>query len=177
VLVPDLYWRQQPGMHFRYRDGERAMAFGDALDLDAAIDDAGHCAAQLRAQLGADARIGAVGFCLGGRLAVVAALRGRVQAAEAYYPVRLDAHFPELSGASVPLLLHFGENDPWIPPTIVMGVMHALAGHSAAVVQIYPGAGHGFARDGYPPFHAHAATLAREKGLAFLRFNLVTARG
>lgn len=177
VLAPDLYWRQQPGVHLRYREGERAMALGDALDLDAAIDDVGHCAARLRAQLGTDARVGAVGFCLGGRLAVLAALRGQVQAAEAYYPVRMDAHFLELPAAPVPLLLHFGEDDPWIPAATVAGVVHALAGCAHAAVEIYPGAGHGFARDGYPPFHAPAAALARRRGLAFLRLNLVTARG
>jgi carboxymethylenebutenolidase len=154
------------------------MALDHALNLDAANDDAGHCATRLRAQLGADARVGAVGFCLGGRLAVLAALRGQVQAAEAYYPVRLDAQFPELPAALVPLLLYFREDDPWIPAATVAGVVQALAGCVHAAVEIYPGGRARLCpRRLYSPFHAPAAALARRRGLVFLRLNLATARG
>jgi carboxymethylenebutenolidase len=64
-----------------------------------------------------------------------------------------------------PVLFHWGDQDTNIPATEVAKVE---AVHPGATSFHYS-AGHGFNCDQRPSFHAEAATLARERTLAFLR--------
>ncbi|MDB5414880.1 MAG: putative carboxymethylenebutenolidase [Rubritepida sp.] len=176
VLVPDLFWRQGPGQHLDYDQPERARANGEAVDIDAVVGDVGVAAGALRNQLGAAARVGVIGFCLGGRLALLAAIREPVDAAISYYGVKLEQHLDELAGLAVPSILHFGETDPWVPPSTLEAVRQLYDGREDVAVHVYANAGHGFARNGYPPFRADAAALAAQRGSAMLEQTLLGPR-
>src|SRR5450830_16494 len=71
VLVPDLFWRQQPGGHYEYDQPEPARAQGAQVDVDAVVGDVGTAAGALRLRLGGQAPVAALGYCLGGRLALL----------------------------------------------------------------------------------------------------------
>ncbi len=78
VLVPDLYWRQEAGVDLGYNeaDFQRAFALYQAFDESHGIRD---IAASLHHLRGLDVcsadGLGVVGYCLGGKLAYLAACR------------------------------------------------------------------------------------------------------
>jgi carboxymethylenebutenolidase len=168
VLVPDLFWRQQPGVYLDYDEPDRARAQGEEVDVDGVVSDVGQAAADLRRRLGDQAKIGVIGFCLGGRLAVLAGIRERIDAVIGYYAVKLDQHLDELPKLDKPTLLHFGETDPWVPKQTQESVGVILADRANVDLHIYAGTGHGFARNGYPPYNADATALARQRSSALL---------
>ena len=72
VLCPDLFWRQEPGIQLTDQtDAEWARAFElyKGLDEAKAVDDAGAALEFLRRHPACTGKVGAVGFCLGGKLA------------------------------------------------------------------------------------------------------------
>ena len=68
---------------------ERALALGGRLDQDAAIRDIEATIRRARDESGGR-KVGCVGYCLGGRLAFMAACRTDVQASVGYYGVGID---------------------------------------------------------------------------------------
>lgn len=168
VLVPDLFWRQEPRIYLDYDQPDRARAQGEEVDVDGVVSDVGQAAALLRETLGQSARIGVIGFCLGGRLAVLAGIREPIDAVIGYYAVKLDQHLDELPQLAKPTLLHFGETDPWVPNQTKESVGAILATKPGVELHIYSETGHGFARTGYPPYHADATALARQRTDALL---------
>jgi len=108
-------------------------------------------------------RIGTVGFCWGGTIALLAAQHLGLPSAS-YYGSRNTAHLDEPLQA--PALFHFGEDDASTPP-------EAVAAHREAYpdmgVFTYPGAGHAFNRDvaGDPHYHEASAKLAWQRSMAF----------
>lgn len=166
ALVPDLFWRQAPGCHYDYDQPGPARAQGEAVDVDAVVGDVTVAARWLRGTLGDGARVGVVGYCLGGRLAMLAGVRAPVDAVVSYYGVQLDRHLDELAALRTPALLHFGDQDPWVPNAVVSAVSARLAGLPDVRCHVYPGAGHGFDRTGLPNHHPEAAESAWQRTLA-----------
>jgi len=70
------------------------------------VGDVGVAAHALRQRLGGLAAVAALGYCLGGRLALLAAAREVVDAAVSYYGVQLEEHLDELARLRRPALLH-----------------------------------------------------------------------
>ncbi|UZG42678.1 dienelactone hydrolase family protein [Caldimonas thermodepolymerans] len=169
VLVLDLYWRQGRDLHFSYDQPEAARGRGEVVQAREVAADVQVAAAWLRETLGPQARIVTLGYCLGGQLAVLARTAPGVDGAIGYYGVRLDEHLDTLAAGGPPALLHFGDDDPWVPADTV-GRLQALAEspQAALQVQVHPGAGHGFARQGHPPWHPEADARAHAATLAFL---------
>ncbi len=87
-------------------------------------------------------RIFVTGFCWGGTVAWVAACRcAGVTAASGFYGRMINMFLAETPKA--PIELHYGDNDPGIPLSLVEEVR---AAHSAVPIHLYP-AGHGFFSD------------------------------
>ena len=163
VLAPAFFDPLQPGLELDYDAAgvERGKALVDELGVDRAVDIV-DAAARALAGYG---KVGTVGYCWGGTIALLAAQRLGLPSAS-YYGARnvpfLDAPF------KAPAIFHFGELDPSIPPA-------AVAAHRekqpAMPVYVYP-ADHAFNREGGPHHHAASAELARERTLAFFNENL-----
>ncbi|HZH44932.1 MAG TPA: dienelactone hydrolase family protein [Lysobacter sp.] len=128
------------------------------LGFDRAVDIVGAAATVLRNE---GAAVGAVGFCWGGTVAFLANTRLGLPAVS-YYGGRSVPFLDEATRA--PMLFHFGERDPIIPPEHVE--LHR-AKQPQATIHVYP-AGHGFNCDRRGDYHADSATLAWERTLAFL---------
>jgi carboxymethylenebutenolidase len=166
VLVPDLFWRQQPRVSLGYGADDRKRGFELMQDFDPArgAADIAASARWLAAQPGRAGGLGVIGICLGGRLAVVAQAAHRFDAVVSLYGVRLDADPDALRGLDVPFQFHVGDRDAHVPAESVDAVRAALDGRSDAQVFVYPGAQHGF----YNPLRAEvfapeAATLAERR--------------
>ena len=178
VIAPDVYWRQEPGNYLSYTDEGRAKAqsLRARLDTDQYARDLGDIAAALRARAECTGKIGVMGFCLGGKFAYLAATRLPIDAAVSYYGVQIDQHLDEADGLGCPLLMHFAESDPHVPPATVAAIRQRMGAWDNVDIHVYPGTEHGFNRYGYPPHHEAQAAVARGRTLAhFGRFLSATS--
>jgi carboxymethylenebutenolidase len=158
VLAPAFFDLIAPGLELDYdADGmTRGRALVDELGAERAVAVV-EAAAKALSTYG---KVGTVGYCWGGSIALLAAQRLGLPSAS-YYGARnvpfLDMPF------KAPAIFHFGDQDSSIPPA-------AVAAHRekqpALPVYVYP-AGHAFNREADPHYHAPSATLARERTLAF----------
>jgi carboxymethylenebutenolidase len=158
VVAPDVFHR------FGGSDPERSMADGHIWKLtdDEVLADMRECVATLRG-FGCT-RIGATGFCMGGRLSYLAATNGLVDAAAPFYGVNMSA----LPAPTVPLAISMGSLDKYVPPEDLAAL---IARHGDEIV-VYADADHGFFRDGSPVYEPYAATDAWQRVLALFGANL-----
>lgn len=163
VLAPAFFDLFEPGLELPY-DAE-GTARGKALVTSLGVDRAVSVVAAAARQLERHGKVGTVGYCWGGTIAMLAAQRLGLPSAS-YYGARnvpfLDEPF------KAPAIFHFGELDASIPAA-------AVAAHREKQpdlpVYVYP-ADHAFNREAGPHYHAPSADLARERTLAFFSENL-----
>lgn len=173
VLVPDLYWRQAPRIELGYtpEDFEKAYGHYQAFDEHLGVVDIGAALDHLRTLPAvSDAGLGVVGYCLGGKLAYLAACRLRqVACAVGYYGVGIEKALGELEGLSGRLVLHFAEADQFCPAPAREAILAALAERPGTEGYVYPGVDHAFARPAGHHYDKPAALLAHERTIAALR--------
>ena len=127
--------------------------------VELAYDEAGVAKGRaLAAELGFDR---AVGFCWGGTVALLANTRLGLPAVS-FYGGRSVQFLGEPLRA--PMMFHFGEHDPVIPPA---DVDKHRAAYPDAPMHVYP-AGHGFHCEQRADYHGDAARVAHRRTLEFL---------
>lgn len=180
VLAPDVFWRQAPHVELGYEgaDRQQALSLMQGLAPADAKADLALAAAALRGRPETAGRpIGAFGYCMGGRLAYLAAATAGVDAAVAFYGGGISGLLDLAGQVRCPLQFHYAEHDDHIPPAAVNSVRQAFAGPIAAgqaEVHVYPGAHHGFNCWARGAYHAPSAALAHGRALAFLAQHLHT---
>ena len=164
AMAPSLFDPMQPEVELHYdaegvargRDYAAGLGFERALRIVSAasrwLHESGH-------------RVAAVGFCWGGTLAMLTNTRLHLPSVS-YYGGRSVPFLGE--PARAPMLFHFGERDPLIPPE---DVEKHRQHHPEAAIHVYP-AGHGFNCDQRADYDPDSAALARERTLAFLKEHL-----
>lgn len=163
AIAPDLFWRQQPGVNISDKteaEWKQAFALMNGLNQDLAIEDLKVALAAARTLPGANGIVATMGYCLGGRLAVMMATRSDADANISYYGVMLDNLAGEFDNISAPLMLHIAENDEFVPPEVQEKVLDALEDNEWVDAFIYPNVMHAFARPGGVHYDARAATIA-----------------
>ncbi|HEY5982894.1 MAG TPA: dienelactone hydrolase family protein [Anaerolineales bacterium] len=98
-----------------------------------------------------DGRIGAIGFCFGGRMALGLGVRRPLSALCTFYGGRMQVLFDQLNKLRSPVLGLFGDQDRSIPAGTI-AEFDSLLDHVGVdhEVVVYPGAGHAFFRDTDP---------------------------
>ncbi|MSP67541.1 MAG: dienelactone hydrolase family protein [Alphaproteobacteria bacterium] len=175
AACPDLFWRQEPGIQITDRtEAEWARAFELYKGFDEAkgIEDAKATLRVLRTRKSCTARIGAVGYCLGGKLAYLMATRSDVDASVGYYGVGIENALAEATAIAKPLLLHIAGADQFVPPAAQEQVTAALAGNPLVTLHTYQGRDHAFARVGGQHYHQAAAELANRRTADFFAQHL-----
>jgi carboxymethylenebutenolidase len=170
ALAPDLYRGQSADSI----EGATRLALG--LTAEGARRDLSAAVTALFSDHAVDgARVGAVGFCMGGHLALLAAEASpRVAAAVDFYGLHPGlAIDPGRIRAAV--LGIFAERDEYVPAESVAALKSALeAGGVRARFVVQPGVGHAFMNETRPErFDARAAAEGWDRMLAFLRAELV----
>lgn len=136
---------------------QRGLALVAAVGMDKSVDVV-QAAATLLAPAG---KVGTVGYCWGGTVALLSAIRLGLPSVS-YYGARNTQYLDEPLKA--PVIFHFGEHDKSIKPEAVQQHRDKLP---RMPVYVYP-ADHAFNRDGGPHWAPESAKLARERSLAFL---------
>jgi carboxymethylenebutenolidase len=175
AIAPELFHRTGAGFEGRYDDFPSAMPHMRGL-TDAGMEADQRAAHDwLRANGAANSRIAAVGYCMGGRAAFLAALRLPLACAISYYGggIAPNASNPGLLGRArelqAPMLMFWGGRDKHITPDQIRAVTDALrtAGRSFVNVEISD-ADHGFFCDARASYNPAAAAQAWPLTLAFL---------
>lgn len=98
VLVPDLFWRQEPGVQLGYtRRLATRLRFYQGFDEAKGVEDIQASLNALRAMAEVQGQPGVLGFCLGGKLAYLAACRTDASVSVSYYGVGIDKALNEAS--------------------------------------------------------------------------------
>ena len=154
ALAPDLFHgetTEQPD------EAQQKMM---AMNMDQATKEMRGAVDFLKQQEGVEGDgIGAVGFCLGGGLAVWAgAEHPDISAVVTYYYVMPHGK-PDFSKVQAPVLGHFGTGDDFVPVEDAKALEKELNDAGAdAEFEFYEGAGHAFAND-----HDRLGTYDEEK--------------
>lgn len=173
VLVPDLFWRTAPRIELAYTEQDFAKAFElyQAYDENLGIDDIRDSLATLSTLESCDASagLGVVGYCLGGKLAYLAACRlPEVACAVGYYGVGIDHALDELDNLTGRLVLHIAELDKFTPPEARQAILNATAQHPRVQAYVYEGVDHAFARPNSEHYHKPSARFAHERSVTAL---------
>ncbi len=174
AAAPDLFWRIQPGIQLtdKGEDFQKALGLMQKMDQGKAIEDIQATIDALRANPACTGKIGAVGYCLGGRLAYMTAARTNIDASVGYYGVGIDGIIGEAGNIKKPLLLHIAEKDGFVPPPVQAKMKEGLQGNRHVTMQTYAGQDHAFARDGGDHYDKAAADLANGRTADFFKANL-----
>ncbi|AQR74670.1 dienelactone hydrolase family protein [Sphingomonas sp. LM7] len=169
ALAPDLFWRLEPGIELDPDIPEQMQeAFGwmNKFDQQLGVADIKAAIKAARAKLGGG-KVGVVGYCLGGRLAFMAATRTDSDASVGYYGVGIDNLLGEKHAIANPVLLHVAGADHFVTPDIQAKMHEGLDDHPKVTIYDYPGEDHGFAAEMGKRRSEAAAQLADERTAAF----------
>ena len=174
AVAPDLFWRLEPRVELDPdvpEQFQQALALMGRFDQDQGIADIEATIRWARAEIGGG-KVGAVGYCLGGRLAYMVAARTDVDATVGYYGVGIDGLLGEKHAIGRPLMLHIPTDDHFVPAE-AQAKMHAgLDDHPKVVLHDYPGLDHGFAAQSGKRRDEAAATLADGRTARFFAEHL-----
>ncbi|MCK8457827.1 dienelactone hydrolase family protein [Sphingomonas faeni] len=175
AIAPDLFWRLERGIELDpdiKPEFDRALELMGKFDQDKGIADIEATIRAARAELGDGAKVGVVGYCLGGRLAFMTAARTDVDASVGYYGVGIDGLLGEKHAIAHPVLLHVPEEDHFVDKT-AQAAMHAgLDDHPKVTIYDYAGEDHGFATEFGERRSDASAKLADERTAKFFAENL-----
>jgi carboxymethylenebutenolidase len=169
VLAPDLFWRLEPGVELDESDFEKAFALYQKFDVAKAVEDIVASVAVLRAQPACKGKIGALGFCLGGKLAYLAAAEAGVDCAVGYYGVAIEQQLDLVPKIKCPLVLQFAAEDKFVPAAAVAEIRKAFSGREDVEIHVYPGVDHAFARPSGHAWNKPAAVMAHSRSIALFR--------
>jgi carboxymethylenebutenolidase len=168
AVAPDLFWRIKPGIELDPDvEAELQEAFGyfGQFNADEGVADIELVIKWLHAQ--GIAKVGAVGYCLGGKLAYMTACRTDISASVGYYGVMIDQMIDESHAIAHPLMLHIPTADGFVGPEAQAAIHAGLGDHPKVTLHDYAGLDHGFAAEMGARRHEAGATLADGRTAAF----------
>jgi carboxymethylenebutenolidase len=116
-------------------------------------------------------KVGVVGFCFGGWISNMMAVRlPDLAAAVPFYGGQPDAS--DVAAINAPLLLHYGELDQRVNAGWPDYKKALQENNKEFTAYIYPGANHGFHNDTTPRYDAEDTRLAWERTIAFFNEHL-----
>ncbi len=169
ALAPDMYHGKSA------KSPDEAGKLMMALRIDEAERDLSAAVDYLETQDSTTSnKVGVVGFCMGGALALYAASKNsKIGACVVFYGIHPKVK-PDLPNLEAPVLGNYGEKDHSVPPAVVHDLEQQLKDLGKQVdMKIYEGADHAFFNDTRAEvYDAEASADAWQRTLAFLREHL-----
>lgn len=178
AVAPDIFWRFAPGVELNpdvEAELQRAFGYFGQYDANDGIRDIEAVIHAIRGGLaGQDPvqKVGCVGYCLGGRLAYMAAARTDISASVGYYGVMIDQMLNESHAIANPLMLHIPTADHFVGPDAQAAIHAGLDHHPKVTLHDYVGLDHGFATEMGDRRDDAGAKLADSRTAAFFAQHL-----
>jgi len=174
ALAPDLFWRIRPEVELDPDvPDELQEAFGlmKQFDQQQGVRD---IEATIRAarDMVNGGKVGAVGYCLGGRMAYYTAARTDINATVGYYGVGIPELLGEAHAIAHPLMLHIAGADHFVDAEEQKKIHAGLDSHPKVSLHDYAGVDHGFATTTGLRRDEAAAQLADSRTEAFFAKHL-----
>lgn len=161
VAIPALFDRQSKNAVIPFAEAPKGRDLMLAADLDETMMDVD---AAVQALKGNGGKVGVIGFCWGGGLAIRAAQILDIAAAVPFYGTRLPSY--QIAPLKAPVMAHFGSEDSHVPPEMLKEAQEFWPDMD---VHVYEGAGHAFANDARPADYVKdAAEAAHARTAEFL---------
>jgi carboxymethylenebutenolidase len=162
TLAPDMFWRIERRFERKDESGlGDAFAMVQKFELEKAADDIRAAHTHLVGMPECAGKIGALGFCLGGALAFMAATQSQIDgrgidAAVCYYGSAINDMLDHVGSLECPSMYHYGSHDVFIAPEKIDQVEAALQGRPGVEFHRYA-AGHAFSNWDAPSMYNEAA--------------------
>ena len=169
-FVPDLFWRQEPGVELSDRNPahvEKAFDLYYGFDYDLGVRDMEDCERWLKTLPESNGRVGAVGYCLGGKLCYLMCCRTDIDCAVAYYGTYIEHNIREVGNLHRPFMLHMAMKDRWVQAEVNDLLMRKLSPNPLVEIHQSPNADHAFARLGGKPYSKPEADKALALSIEF----------
>lgn len=163
AVCPDLFWRIEPGIDLTDKTKEefdKALGYMKVFDQAKGIEDLKATVAAARTLPDCNGHVGTMGYCLGGRLAVMMAVQSDADVNISYYGVGIDDQIGAMAAIRAPLVMHIAGEDGFFPAEGRAKVIAAAEGLDHVHSYNYVGADHGFARTHGTHWSGLAAAIA-----------------
>lgn len=174
-FVPDLFWRQEPGVELSDRNPEDVKKAFDLyydFDYDLGVRDMEDTVKHIATLPECNGRVGAVGYCLGGKLCYLLCCRTDIDCAVAYYGTYIEHNIREAGNLHRPFMLHMAMKDRWVQAEVNELLERRLSANPLVEIHKYPGADHAFARHGGRTYSKPEADRALALSVAFFKRHL-----
>ena len=183
AATPNLYWREAPGA--APDDAAATARAAGGVPDERLVGDVRGAAAYLRALPNANGKVGAIGFCSGGRQAFLSGIDAGVDAAVDCYGAFVTGNRPEghplkvvpltdrVGELACPVLGLFGVEDKYPSPEHVAELEQLLVEHGKTFeIHSYADAGHAFFAVDRPSYRVAAANDGWQRIAAFFGTHL-----
>ena len=174
AVAPDLFWRLEPGIELDpdiEPEFQQALDYMGKFDADEGVRDIEATIKWARKESD-DRKVGAVGYCLGGKLAYMTAARTDSDATVGYYAVGVPDMLREAQAIANPLMLHIPTEDGFVDKEAQKAMHEGLDDHPKVTLHDYEGLDHGFATQFGKRRDEEGATLADERTEDFFKTHL-----
>ncbi|MSQ32101.1 MAG: dienelactone hydrolase family protein [Dehalococcoidia bacterium] len=188
TIAPEMFYRSGKHLDVPYNEFPKAREYIMKLTDDGIISDLTAILEQLKSMPNLlEDRVGIVGYCMGGRVAFLAAcMLSSIKAAAVYYgggimpmqqqpggPAPRPGTIEKLAGINCPIISFWGGKDQGIPFTAVDEFEHRMhAAGKSVQVNKYPEAEHGFFTYDRQSYNKAAADDAWPKTVSFFNQHL-----
>jgi len=173
AVSPDLFWRIKPGIDLTDQseaEWKQALDYMNQLDKNASVKDVQATLTWARSQ--GVSKAGALGYCMGGYIAFLAACRTDTDATVCYHGGGIHTALGEAGGIKKPVMLHNPMKDGFIPVEALDTIRETLASNPLVTVCEYAEQDHAFTREGGAHYDEAAKQLADGRTIAFLNKTL-----
>jgi carboxymethylenebutenolidase len=147
AVAPDLFWSLGDDIQLDPDvpdELQQAFDYFGRFDPDEGIKDIESTIKWARAETGGK-KVGAVGYCLGGKLGFMTAARTDADASVGYYAVGVPDMLREAHAIANPLMLHIPTADGFVDAAAQHAIHAGLDDHPKVTLHDYEGLDHGFA--------------------------------
>lgn len=165
TIGPDVYFRTIPGPKNRENKAEfdAALDRNKRYDHEQGVRDLAAVRDYALARADCNGKWAVVGYCFGGRYALIAGADLGADAVGGFHPSNMGKELDAARRLNVPASFHVGDSDTTVPMTEVEAVKAALAHNPRAEVYVYPGIKHGFSGKGGAAYDEAVAELSLER--------------
>lgn len=173
AVSPDLFWRIKPGIDLTDQseaEWKQALDYMNQLDKNASVRDVQATLTWARSQ--GVSKAGALGYCMGGYIAFLAACRTDTDATVCYHGGGIHTALDEARNIKKPVMLHNPMKDGFIPREALDTIRETLSSNPLVTVCEYAEQDHAFTREGGAHYDEAAKQLADGRTIAFFNANL-----